>query len=516
MSDDRDETAGAEEGGATAAERIIARFGGIRPMAAKLGVAVSTVQGWKIRGHIPPARRSQIETAAQEQGLELNDSDLEAAFTSSGETTEESDTETSSEGEGGKDTSESGTSLEAEQSDATPWRSVGEGTDKPAEPAPSAGATETPPARTSPVPAMLLGGTLVAAGVVIAILLSDLWMPRDEPPAAAAVEALERRMERLEDQSVEGEGASELQRAIEQARSRLEEIDGRLASVEGSAGDESGDLESLRTVTERLSERLEGVEATLGADEEESRVGALEARVQELAGRIEEVAETPSEADEVTRSRLEALDGRIEGAAGRIEALEARLRDALDEVAAARARVGEETVIALAAGQVREAFRTGRPYSDELDGLRRLAGQDEAIGAVLERLEQQAEAGVPTLAALQASYAEAAQRAVTAERAEGAESEWQAMLWERVSDLVSVRSVGEPEGNDAEAILARAERRLEGGDVAAALTELDALQGAPAEAMSEWRARAETRLEAEAALSELGRVSLDRLSGGEG
>ena len=29
------------------AERIIAAFGGIRPMAKKIGVAVTTVQGWK-------------------------------------------------------------------------------------------------------------------------------------------------------------------------------------------------------------------------------------------------------------------------------------------------------------------------------------------------------------------------------------------------------------------------------------------------------------------------------------
>ncbi|MDF2094674.1 carph-isopro domain-containing protein [Aquibaculum arenosum] len=515
MSDDRDETAGGEEGGGSAAERIIARFGGIRPMAAKLGVAVSTVQGWKIRGHIPPARRSQIEQAAEDQGLELEESDLEAAFSSGGDAGDEAEADAVAR-ESDAEAGHGGTSLETEQSDATPWRSVGEEADKASEPGGATGTADAPPARTSPLPAMLLGGVLVAAGAVIVILLSDLWMPRDEPPAAAAVEALERRMERLEDQRVEGEGASELQRAIEQARSRLEEMDGRLANIEGSAGEGSGELESLRTVTERLSERLEGVETTLGANDEESRVGALEARVQELAGRIEEVAETPTEADEITQSRLDALDGRIEGAAGRIEALEARLRDALDEVAAARARVGEETVIALAAGQLREAFRTGRPYSEELDGLRRLAGQDEDIKAVLGRLEQQAEAGVPTLAALQASYAEAARRAVTAERAEGADSEWQGMLWERVSDLVSVRSVGEPEGNDAEAILARAESRLEGGDVAAALGELDALEGAPAEAMSAWRARAERRLEAEAALGELGRVSLNRLSGGEG
>ena len=32
------------------AEKVVAAFGGIRPMAKKLGVAVTTVQGWKERG----------------------------------------------------------------------------------------------------------------------------------------------------------------------------------------------------------------------------------------------------------------------------------------------------------------------------------------------------------------------------------------------------------------------------------------------------------------------------------
>ncbi|HRQ83255.1 MAG TPA: hypothetical protein PKZ97_19240, partial [Azospirillaceae bacterium] len=39
-----------------AVERVIERFGGIRPMAAKLDAPVTTVQGWKKRGAIPPAR----------------------------------------------------------------------------------------------------------------------------------------------------------------------------------------------------------------------------------------------------------------------------------------------------------------------------------------------------------------------------------------------------------------------------------------------------------------------------
>lgn len=52
--------------------KIIERFGGIRPMATKLGVPVTTVQGWKKREAIPLARKELILTAAQEHGVDLS------------------------------------------------------------------------------------------------------------------------------------------------------------------------------------------------------------------------------------------------------------------------------------------------------------------------------------------------------------------------------------------------------------------------------------------------------------
>ena len=51
------------------AQEIISLFGGIRPMANKLEVAVSTVQGWKERNKIPNARYTQILAVAIESGL---------------------------------------------------------------------------------------------------------------------------------------------------------------------------------------------------------------------------------------------------------------------------------------------------------------------------------------------------------------------------------------------------------------------------------------------------------------
>ncbi len=65
------------------------------------------------------------------------------------------------------------------------------------------------------------------------------------------------------------------------------------------------------------------------------------------------------------------------------------------------------------------------------------------------------------------------------------------------------RSLAPRDGDDADAVLSRAEAALRAGDLQAALTEVDILTGAAAMAMADWRAQAETRLAALAALADL-------------
>lgn len=55
------------------AGRIIERFGGIRPMASKMAVPVTTVQGWKKRDIIPENRREDVLRAAVVNNIDLSD-----------------------------------------------------------------------------------------------------------------------------------------------------------------------------------------------------------------------------------------------------------------------------------------------------------------------------------------------------------------------------------------------------------------------------------------------------------
>ncbi|MGE0094062.1 MAG: carph-isopro domain-containing protein [Alphaproteobacteria bacterium] len=73
MSDSGQGTGGTDAGAARTlpVDAVIERFGGIRPMASKLDVPVTTVQGWKERGQIPERRWPEIEAAASRHGVSL-------------------------------------------------------------------------------------------------------------------------------------------------------------------------------------------------------------------------------------------------------------------------------------------------------------------------------------------------------------------------------------------------------------------------------------------------------------
>ena len=56
----------------TEARKIIAKFGGIRPMARRLGLPHTTVQGWlRYNGEIPRRHRSRIRDAAFADDIRL-------------------------------------------------------------------------------------------------------------------------------------------------------------------------------------------------------------------------------------------------------------------------------------------------------------------------------------------------------------------------------------------------------------------------------------------------------------
>jgi hypothetical protein len=78
--------------------------------------------------------------------------------------------------------------------------------------------------------------------------------------------------------------------------------------------------------------------------------------------------------------------------------------------------------------------------------------------------------------------------------------------------LVSARTVGETDLNTNEGRLARAEVRLAAGDLAAAVKELNAVDGDAREPLKVWLGDAKARLDLEATLADLNTRAIEALA----
>ncbi|MGZ3375298.1 MAG: COG4223 family protein [Phenylobacterium sp.] len=146
---------------------------------------------------------------------------------------------------------------------------------------------------------------------------------------------------------------------------------------------------------------------------------------------------------------------------------------------------------ALAASAVVEASQGTGPFADELSSLRAISPPSPELQA-LARLAQ---AGAPSRTALAATYPDYAARAASAARAPGSKAGLGERIVYELSRVVTLRRVGEPSGDGVDAVLARAERQVDDGDLDKGLRTLDRLPAGARDAMAPWRARAERRAE---------------------
>ena len=495
--------------GTAPGQQVIARFGGIRPMASKLGVAVSTVQGWRERGAIPARHHARVLEAARTEGLDIGPADLSAADPAPApKPTAEPKSQPEPKPKSEPESEPKPASTPKPEFARPPPRPEPLSSPSP-RPEPSsspprpktAGRPETvarpesvvKPSAGRRLPAALFGALLVIAGAGGALLARDYWMPlvdaddgrRDD----GAVLALERRLAKIES----------------------------AATVPPPGGLPSGlGAEALTPLTESLA-ALEDRVAALA--DSEARVTALAERLDRLA------AEMPDDA------ALAGASQRIEDLAARVAELATARPDPAPEIAALTQQIAElaaarsetetaanaNSALSLSVLQLREALQGSGPFAAELGLLRDLAAsgtlaEGAEVTALIAPLAAHAETGIPGLARLKADFPAAARAALIAARG-GAGDSWWAGVVRRLSELVILRPVGAVDVADrsAGAVLARAETLVRAGDLAAALDELAALQDPGAEAMAAWRTAAGARAAARQALVGLGRLLAARL-----
>jgi len=154
-------------------------------------------------------------------------------------------------------------------------------------------------------------------------------------------------------------------------------------------------------------------------------------------------------------------------------------------------QTSQAAAAALAAAAAVEASQGSGPFADQMAGLIAISPPSPELSALV-RL---AEAGAPSRAALAASFPDYAARAASAARAPADGAGLMAQITYELSRIVTLRRVGEVPGDSVDALLARAERQVEDGDLDHALRTLDRLPAKARDAIGGWRSRAERRAE---------------------
>ena len=347
--------------------------------------------------------------------------------------------------------------------------------------------------------------------------ITDLATGRTEPVDFSRIHDIEQRTEQLSSviESVVRDAKSNSDPRVAILENKLsllrEEISSLSALTERTASLESNTT-NLAALETRLADiealpywgtdstvaqgRLTRVDEMLVAVREES--AQLVATVDALQAKL---AEDLKAALALVEDRLAALERTRPGDSGlvrTVKSLELRtgaLESALDQ------SVGRSALVT-SLSALRVLAQTGRPFNVELQTVRALSLTLQASQLIdpLDRLAVLAEAGLPTLIGLQRSFTSLAGRA--AQGAPSGDETWVGQTLSRVTSLITVRRTGEVAGQSAEAVVARAERFLEEGELSRAVDEASILVGQSVE-IDGWLSRAQRRLDAELALDAL-------------
>ncbi len=187
------------------------------------------------------------------------------------------------------------------------------------------------------------------------------------------------------------------------------------------------------------------------------------------------VSESPKDNERIIalEEKIKELEARSDAA---IYELEKRL---VTQNTAAQTKT--ETVVfkLIAFEQLKEAVKNGDAYSGELLKLKNLTSQDPDAQKSIDELKNNSETGIKTLGKLKTEFSPFIKQ-VLADKNEN-------MFWQILHKFMTIRKVGQQKGQGDEEIIARAEVKLNQGDVTAALQELEQLPQPAQNILVSWK-----------------------------
>jgi hypothetical protein len=324
------------------------------------------------------------------------------------------------------------------------------------------------------------------------------------PDNREAIEKLETRVADLETK------ASDTPPELAALTDRVTQLESSLKSMAeaakdgGSVADAAAISQQINEAEKRLDEKIETAlaEAKTGAETDTTAIDSLKKELADVDAKLKALTEAELGSEEAQLlPEIAVLDERLR----KIESTLPQLLEAVDE----DINDTKRATLAIALANLRAAVDDGRPYADELAALTQLSPGTADFGSLLDYEDT----GIPTMRALTASFEEAREDALSTQQSSGDASIIDRLLGSAES-LVKIRRIDEAaEGDQPDAVLARAGAKLEQGDLGAAVNEVETLQGAPREAFTKWLDAAQARLDAEVTLQRLQNILLVSLGG---
>jgi hypothetical protein len=214
-----------------------------------------------------------------------------------------------------------------------------------------------------------------------------------------------------------------------------------------------------------------------GASPGSADVEALNRKIADLTAQIDQLKTSLAQTTEQQASSGADISSRLAEA-------EKKLNEPREDVAVARA---------IAAAALKAAIDRGGPFIAELDTFAGVAPDDPAA----TDLRGFAETGVPSRAELIRQVPDVATAIVESVNQPDPNQSWSDRLMSSAKSLVSVRPVGNVEGESVEAIAARMEDKVKNGDLPGAATEWNSLPAAAKQASAAFKQSLEARIRVE-------------------
>ncbi len=479
-------------------EKLIDRFGGMRPMARTIDVPVSTIQGWKKRDFIPADRIGDIVRAARTNRVSLDGLGITPAANHSRNTDSVTVTDTATLSSAAS-ASPSASPLrprieeQPDYSAKTTSRKTHE----------QIAALNVAQLRRDAVKRSMITtiGILVLLGGIGFVLFGK--EAKDLNNIVRNQDEMDQRLTKFRSDYDSFE--TTVSEGLNTTNNRISEV----AGVVGVQRDSEGNVVLNNDMT--MAERVTALESRLRAAGEDIDVGQLMSRFTAMTGTQEgqDSANAVMAELKTVVDGIQARMGDMDAALNQAKAENAELAESLQNVTG---RDLSAAAMLLAMTQMRESLNRSEPFADDLQVLQNLVGEDDPeLTASINRLAPYAESGVLTPEGLSAEL-----RGLTGEiiaaSLRGEDVSVKEKMAARLGQILSIEKDGKPVmGIKEQTIIARAQTALDQGDVAAAVRELNKLEGPAAEAAAPVTLQAQGTLNAQNTIDMLMQNMLTKL-----